>query len=283
MDMNHLRSTHSANRAESSHSARHHFGCAPPIRAARTVTAARLETVWARHQDELREAQRLRYRVFAEEMGACLPQADDASPGLDADLFDAYCEHLLVRTLETADAQARVVGTYRVLTPLAARRVGGLYSGVAFDLVRLNRLRPRMAEMGRACTDPAWRQGGVILRLWTALAAFMVANQLDLAIGCASVPMRDGGHAAASLWQRLRRSHLAPVALQVRPRLPLPVDDLQGDLEVEPPALIRGYLKCGGKVLGPPAWDPDFGTADLPMLLDLADLPAAYRRRFLRA
>jgi putative hemolysin len=67
----------------------------------------------------------------------------------------------------------------------------------------------------------------------------------------------------------------------VQPRLALPVDDLDGELDVEPPPLIKGYLKCGAKVLGAPAWDPDFGVADLPMMMDLNDLPAAYRRRFM--
>jgi putative hemolysin len=66
----------------------------------------------------------------------------------------------------------------------------------------------------------------------------------------------------------------------VQPRLPLPLQQLRGDLPVEPPALIKGYLACGARVLGAPAWDPDFGCADLPMMLDLADLPASYRRRF---
>jgi putative hemolysin len=95
--------------------------------------------------------------------------------------------------------------------------------------------------------------------------------------------MRDGGHHAASVWHGLRQSYLVAPELQVLPRLALPVDDLGGDLQAEPPALIKGYLKCGGKLLGAPAWDPDFGTADLPMMLDLADLPASYRRRFIRA
>jgi putative hemolysin len=67
----------------------------------------------------------------------------------------------------------------------------------------------------------------------------------------------------------------------VQPRLALPVADLDGELDVEPPPLIKGYLKCGAKVLGSPAWDPDFGVADLPMMMDLSDLPAAYRRRFM--
>jgi putative hemolysin len=249
-----------------------------------TVAAAsRLEVVWALRDDQVREAQRLRHRVFADEMGARLSPLAGTPPGLDVDAFDAHCEHLLVRIAETADAPARVVGTYRVLTPMAARRAGGLYSDNEFDLSRLDALRPRIAELGRSCTDPAFRNGGVILMLWSALADFMLRNGLDITVGCASVPMHDGGHIAASLWRLLRSTYLADERLAARPRLPLPVDSLQGDLPVEPPALIKGYLKCGGKVLGPPAWDPDFRTADLPMMMNLADLPAAYRRRFIRA
>jgi len=53
------------------------------------------------------------------------------------------------------------------------------------------------------------------------------------------------------------------------------------DLDVEAPALIKGYLRCGAKVLGAPAWDPDFNTADLPMLMRIAELPSRYRRHFL--
>ena len=244
--------------------------------------ALRLEAVWARHDDEVREAQRLRHRVFVGEMGARLNPPPGTPAGLDADAFDAHCEHLLVRIAETADTPARVVGTYRVLTASAARRAGGLYSEQEFDLRSLDGLRPRIAELGRSCTDPAFRQGGVILMLWSALAEFMLRNGLDLTVGCASVPMADGGHTAASLWHLLRQQHLAPAHLQVAPRLPLPIDSLRSDLPVDPPPLIKGYLKCGGQVLGPPAWDPDFRTADLPMMMNLADLPDAYRRRFIR-
>lgn len=238
---------------------------------------------WARHDDQVREAQRLRHRVFVDEMGAQPLPVAGVLPGLDADAFDPFCEHLLVRTPPTADAPARVVGTYRVLTPLAALRAGGLYSDQEFDLSRLDPLRPRIAELGRSCTDPAFRTGGVILMLWAALADFMVRNRLDVTVGCASVTLHDGGHTAAGLWHQLRRTHLASPQWAAVPRLPLPVDDLQSGLVVEPPALIKGYLKCGGQVLGPPAWDPHFRTADLPMMMNLGNLPAAYRRRFIRA
>jgi putative hemolysin len=109
-------------------------------------------------------------------------------------------------------------------------------------------------------------------------------------VGCASIPMTHHGAptgvAAAAIWQQLRQTHLAPIEWQVIPRLPLPVDELvaeKGMDGVEPPALIRGYLRLGAKILGAPAWDPDFNTADLPMIMRLADLPARYRKHFFDA
>jgi putative hemolysin len=77
----------------------------------------------------------------------------------------------------------------------------------------------------------------------------------------------------------LSRTHLASIEWQVRARLPLPIDDLRQDLPAELPPLIKGYLRCGAKLVGEPAWDPDFGTADLPLMLRMADLSARYARR----
>ena len=239
-----------------------------------------LDVVWARDEQDVREAQRLRYLVFAGEMGASLTVPAGSPAGHDIDIFDPFCEHLLVRARTPGGEPGPVIGTYRVLTPASAQRVGGLYSDGEFDLTRLRPLRPKMVELGRSCVHPDWRSGGVILALWAALAEFMHRNELDTMIGCASVSMRDGGHFAASLWERLRHSHLGPVHWQVTPRLPLPIDELQSDLPVEAPALIKGYLRCGAKVLGPPAWDPDFNTADLPLLLRIEDLPPRYRKHF---
>ena len=236
-----------------------------------------IQVSWAQHQDEVREAQRLRYAVFATEMGARLPQT---LPGHDIDLFDDYCEHLLVR--DTASHQ--VIGTYRVLTPAQAKRAGSTYSDTEFDLTRLRGIRQRMVELGRSCVHAEHRHGGVIMALWGALFEFMDRNQLDTMIGCASIPMLHNGvvtgDAAASIWHQLRQTHLADIQYHVRPRLPLPVEELDHGLTMDPPALIKGYLRLGAKVLGAPAWDPDFNTADLPMMMRTADLPARYRKHF---
>ena len=251
-----------------------------PGLSATTEARGGLTVTWARHQDEVRAAQRLRFEVFAGEMGARLPVT---VPGHDIDLFDDFCEHLLVR----ACADGPVIGTYRVLTPAQARRVGGTYTDTEFDLTRLRALRPRMVELGRSCVHANHRHGGVILALWGALASFMARNQLDVMIGCASIPMLHhgvvSGDAAASVWRQLRNTHLAPIQDQVFPRLALPVERLNDGLAVEPPALIRGYLRLGAKVLGPPAWDPDFNAADLPLMMRLDELAPRFRRHFLRA
>ena len=241
------------------------------------ISKSAVEVSWAKHQDEVREAQRLRYDVFVKEMGARLPQS---LPGHDIDLFDDYCEHLLVRD----GASGAVIGTYRVLTPAQAKRVGGTYTDTEFDLTRLRFMRERMVELGRSCVHAEHRHGGVILALWGALFEFMARNQLDTMIGCASIPMLHNGivsgDAAASMWKQLSKTNLASIEFHALPRLPLPIEELDSDLPVEPPALIRGYLRLGAQILGAPAWDPDFNTADLPMMMQVKDLPNRYRKLF---
>ena len=178
--------------------------------------APRFTVAWADDAADVRAAQRLRHDVFALEMGARL---NTPLPGHDVDLFDDFCEHLLVRDAATG----QVVGTYRVLTPAQARRVGSTYSDTEFDLTRLRGLRERMVELGRSCVHPDHRHGGVILALWGALAEFMVRNQLDTMIGCASISLADGGHNAAAIFNGLG-AHMSPPEYRVFPKLRLPLE-----------------------------------------------------------
>ncbi len=243
---------------------------------------------WARNEAQVRAAQCLRHAVFVTELGAhpavC---AHPTSPRHECDHFDPFCDHLLIRAAPTFEhPEGILVGTCRVLRPEQAKLAGGLYSDTEFDLHALAPLRASALEMGRSCVHPDWRSGSVIMTMWRALGQFMQRNGLDTLFGCASIWLGDGGIHASHVWQHLRIDHLAAPQWLVRPRLALPDAAMEFGGGVHPPdipPLIKGYLRCGAKVLGPPARDPAFNTADLPMMLRLDDLAPRYRQHFLSA
>lgn len=200
-------------------------------------------------------------------------------PAVDeSDAFDGHGEHLLLHRPATDSRPARLVATCRLLTPAGALRTGGLQAQTLFDLSRLIGLRSRIVEVSHCVIDPAWLGAGLVPVLLSALTDFMLHNDLDIGLGCVSLTLHDGGHQAASLWRRLQPGHAASARLAAIPRLPLPIDALRDDPRATPPALLQGLLRCGARLLGPPAWHAGAGTAELPMLLQLAYLPAAYRR-----
>ena len=245
-----------------------------PVAPVAKVKKPAFKIEWATSAIEVKEAQRLRYKVFAEEMGANLAQNEE---GLDVDEFDAYCDHLLIRDQDSL----KVVGTYRVLPPHKAQEIGRLYSDSEFDLSRLDHLRSKLVELGRSCVHQDYRSGAVIMALWSGLAQYMLKNGYEIMLGCASIPMADGGHFAASLYNSLGTDQMAPTEFHAFPRLPLPLDKLNGGLDVEAPPLIKGYLKLGAKICRAPAWDPDFNTADLLTMLRLSDINPRYAKHFL--
>lgn len=233
----------------------------------------RLITSIAASPEELREAQRLRYRVFIEGMDlAALARPD----GLDCDEFDEHCDHLLVRDAITQE----VVGTYRVLAPAGARRLGRLYSEGEFDMGRLNPLRSRIIEAGRACIHPSYRGGSVIMLLWAALAEYMHRHGCDYLAGCASISLADGGHNAVAVFRELRETRMGPAEYRVTPHLPFPHSRIEPAASAILPPLLKGYMRSGAWVCGDPAWDPDFDSADLFLLMPLANLDSRYAKHY---
>lgn len=235
---------------------------------------SRLYLSIARTPAEIAEAQRLRYKVFAEEMGAQV----SGTGGLDIDGFDAFCDHLLVRESSTH----QVIGTYRILNPHQAAQAGGYYSAGEFDLSRISHLFDRTVEVGRACVHQDYRSGGTITMLWAGLAKYMQMHHYEYMIGCASVPMNDGGHAAASLFNRLKDDYLSPPEYRVFPHNPLPIEALNQDIQVACPPLIKGYLRLGAYICSEPAWDAYFNTADMLVMLPLSRINKRYAAHFLK-
>lgn len=230
----------------------------------------------ARTSGEIREAQRLRWKVFVEEMGARLSIVER---GFDIDIYDAWCEHILLRD----DESGKVVGTYRLLSPGAAQRIGSFHADQEFHLTRLGNLRKHMVEMGRFCVHPKYRSDVVISRLWASVVEFMQENGYEYLLGCACIGMQDGGHNAASVWHAIKASHLAPIEWQVVPRYALPLEQLSQEVAPIVPPMVDDYLNLGAYVCGEPAWDPDFNTADLLMLLPMQNLQSRQASHHLNA
>lgn len=242
------------------------------LSGARALAARpRLVVAVAATPSEIEDAQRLRYKVFAEELGARIAGA----AGLDVDEFDEHCDHIVVRDQHTL----RVVGTYRALPPHRARRLGRLYSESEFDICRLEPLRLSMVEIGRSCVHRDYRSGPAIMLLWAGLAQYMKANGYRHMIGCASVGLADGGRQAAFVQDAAQR-YLAPPEYRAFPLLRFPHEMIDRRLPADMPPLLRGYLRIGARICGEPAWDPQFSSADFLVLLALDGMQPRYARHF---
>lgn len=250
-------------------------GPAPPT-AAGTAEMRRFRVGWAATPNDVLLAQRLRHRIFVGEMGARLSPPADTPEGLDVDDLDAHCDHLLVRA---GDGSGAVVATCRVLSADSARGAGGWYTQREFDLGPVADLLGSAIEMGRVCIDPGWRNGLLVLAIWREIGERMSQRRLDTMIGCCSVGVADGGRLASQLWHDLQPRFSAAAARRVRPWQALELLPPDAAAIAPVPALLKGYLRCGGRLLGPPALDADFNTADFPMLVHLSDLPPRYGQR----
>ena len=229
----------------------------------------------------IEDAQRLRHQVFTGEPGFALPT--DRVDGLDADRFDEFCDHLMVRE----DTSGELVGCYRMLPPPGAIAAGSLYTATEFDVRALNPLRPSLVEMGRAVVRADHRNGAVVLLMWAGILAYLDRCGYDYVTGCVSVPVHGEG-APGSQLRGVRdfvlRRHAAAPVYTVHPYRPVVLDG-RGLDDIEPPArpaippLMRGYLRLGAKICGPPAHDPEFGVGDFPALLDKRAADFRYLKR----
>lgn len=233
----------------------------------------RLQAVRLVGESALREAQALRFAVFSDELQARLEGAESC---LDADEFDAHCAHIGVRDLDSG----HLVATTRLLDHQAAQRLGRYYSEGEFKLHGLAHLDGPVLEIGRTCVDARYRNGATIAVLWAELAEVLNEGSYGYLMGCASIPMRDGGIQALAVMHRLRERHMCQEHLRAEPRNPLPELQLPDNLSAELPPLLKAYMRLGAKICGEPCWDPDFQVADLFILLKRDQLCPRYARHF---
>ncbi len=225
---------------------------------------------------DVHAAQALRFGVFNVEMGEGL--AASYATGLDADLFDTACDHLLVE----AEGTGEVIGTYRLQTGGQAATSLGYYSAKEFDFTPYEPLRAELVELGRACVHSEHRNRAVLGLLWKGIAEYARVRGGRYLVGCSSLTSQNPADGAA-LYAALTVKHLAPAPFRTQPlpdlacplvRLTLPPPRL--------PKLLAAYLSLGAKICGPPAIDREFQTIDFLTLVDLDTLPSHTVERFLR-
>lgn len=243
----------------------------------------------AQDDRDLKAAQRLRYRVFVQELGADGPLVDHAR-GLEADAFDPHFDHLLlVDTRRDADAFDHVVGVYRLLPSDRLARAGRFYSESEYDLAVLKASGRKLVELGRSCIHPDYRGGAGLLLMWNGLASYVLERDIEILFGVASFHGTDV-EALAQPLSYLRHHHLAPPALRVVARPDHAVDmalvspdrlDRRAAM-AGTPALIKAYLRLGGFVGEGAFIDHAFNTTDVCLVMDTAAMSAKHRDFYIR-
>jgi putative hemolysin len=229
---------------------------------------------------EIEEAQRLRFQVFNVELNKGLKSSYER--GLDIDEFDPFCDHLIVRDLKSG----AVVGTYRLLRGAEARRHIGFYSEKEFDLTRIKQLDGELLELGRSCARKDFRDRALIPLMWEAIVEQVRKYQVRYLFGCGSLYTTDVAE-VSEMFSLLKSKYYTAKALRVEPVESCRFAGLneraqsidEAALFQKLPSLIKGYLRIGAQVAGPPALDAEFGTADFFLLLDFASLKEEYLKR----
>jgi putative hemolysin len=251
-----------------------------------------LEVRMAETDAEVEAAQRLRYRVFYEEMSA-VPTPEMRELRRDFDKFDPYCDHMLVidRTLHDEDGQPLVVGTYRMIREAYLDKIGGFYTAGEYDISPMLAAWPqgtRYLELGRSCIAAAYRSKTTTMQLlWRGLMAYVARFSSELMFGCASFAGIDPEALALPL-SYLHHFHAMPQGLRVRARSELYVEmnlmpkeaiDLKEALRALPP-IIKGYLRAGCLIGEGAVIDRQFGTTDVFIYLPVKDMDPRYMSRF---
>ncbi|WP_312529388.1 GNAT family N-acyltransferase [Paracoccus sp. (in: a-proteobacteria)] len=250
-----------------------------------TPDTSYFETRLAVSESDLLGAQRLRYRVFVEELGADGAMVDHEAR-LERDEFDPVVDHLVLIDRRRSEADLEhVVGVYRLLPGARAQAFGRFYCDGEYDLTKLRQSGRPLLELGRSCVDPAYRGGSGMFLMWNALAEYVLSNGIELLFGVASFHGTDPQALAQPLsW--LNAHHLAPENL--RPEaLPagfqsmdlLAAEDMdQRAAMLALPPLLKAYLRIGGTVGHGAYLDHEFNTTDVMLVVDTEAMSAKHRR-----
>jgi putative hemolysin len=231
---------------------------------------------FARHEEEIRAALRLRFEVFNLELNEGLASAH--ATGMDEDEFDEVCDHLIV----VEEGSGCVVGTYRMQTGTTAGLHMGYYSACEFDFAPFEPIRDSLVELGRACVHRDHRSIAVISMLWREIVRYALERQARYLIGCSSLTSQDPAHGRALYNHFAAEGHLADPKFRTVPLPAFELDQVEPLADCPPPPkLLRAYLGIGAKICSTPAIDRAFGTIDFLTMIDCLNADPSASERFM--
>jgi L-ornithine Nalpha-acyltransferase len=253
-----------------------------------------LELRLACNSCDIEAAQKLRYQVFYEELGA-IPSTATRNWQLDCDEFDEKADHLLVidRKLEnklTGKKPNPVIGTYRLIQRSHLKNKQTFYTAHEFDITKILSFPGKILELGRSCVDIHYRNNITLRLLWLGIARYVFNFDIDLIFGCASFPGSNPEKHRTAL-KYLQNWHQAPQDLCPRALPAKYVDMLKnnGTLMVDNwhinnlPPLIKGYLRVGGWVGDGAVIDNQFNTTDVCIIMKTGSIPNRYHKHYQRS
>ena len=230
---------------------------------------------FARDEDEIRAALRLRFEVFNLELNEGLASAH--ATGMDEDEFDEVCDHLIV----VEEHSNAVVGTYRMQTGIMAGLHAGYYSAQEFDFTPFEPIRSSLVELGRACVHRDHRSIAVISMLWKEIVRYALEHNARYLIGCSSLTSQDPAHGLALYARFQAEGNLAEESFLTVPLPGFELEDVEPLAECPPPPkLLRAYLGVGAKICSTPAIDREFGTIDFLTMIDCFNADETATGRF---
>ncbi|UUP16550.1 hypothetical protein NTH_00997 [Nitratireductor thuwali] len=248
--------------------------------------AGSLEARVTTSEEDIQEAQRIRYKVFYEELSAT-PTPVARRARRDVDAFDPICDHLVILDRDRLTRQKRrpIVGTYRLLRQEVAEAHQGFYSASEFEISDLvQRNRPlQFLELGRSCVLPGYRRKRTLELLWHAIWRYCLMHRIDVLFGCASLPGTDVDRFAVPL-SFLHHTASAPPQWYVRAvpsrriemnRIEPGKIDRRSALRLLPP-LVRGYLNLGAYFGDGAVADEQFKTIDVMTVLPVSRIRKGY-------
>lgn len=251
------------------------------------IRAANLGVLVTQDPEYVEAAQRLRYRIFFDEMGGKAHNPEVIEQQRDFDAYDEVCDHLLVLDHDRPEGGQQVVGTYRLLRRAAMEKIGRFYTENEFDITAIKQYPAEVMELGRSCVDVEYRNRAVMQLLWRGIGEYVERHNVELMFGCASFNGTDIEQYKLAL-SYLYHNHLAPKELR-----PVTLPEYFNSIDLIPaheidakkalttlPALIKGYLRLNGFIGDGAFIDPECNSIDVSIVVKTDRVADKYARRY---